>query len=423
MDEYQYVDYTNTYSRIMQFNKNKYVPIHRWYPFVEGYSAEFISSIIYEVGISSGSVCLDPFSGSGTSTVEFQNRGISCYSFEVNPLMYIISKAKLETYSFSSVYEYFLWIKNWNGNIELFTRFSTLVERPNISKWNFNLNVWKEVVRLRTAIYLIESEKYRNLFTVALASILLDVSNLYRNGKCLSYKRNWQSLNTNEYTVRELFEDKVHQILEDIKCCSRIKLIENKKKLYNIDSRVGICKFVPNESIDLVVTSPPYLNSRDYTDTYMLELKALELTPSADSIINLRKNTLRSHVQIKWNDIRTLDNHLFNAMLEELNSRACDKKSWNNSILDMVRLYFVDIDTLFCSLGKKVKKGGLVYFNVSNSAYFGYTINTLEICASIAESNGFYIKEIRKARYLKTSPQQKMEVGNLLEGVIVMMKR
>ena len=33
----------------MQFNKNKKEPFHRWYPFVEGYSKEFIQSIVKEM--------------------------------------------------------------------------------------------------------------------------------------------------------------------------------------------------------------------------------------------------------------------------------------------------------------------------------------------------------------------------------------
>ena len=47
--------------------------------------------------------------------------------------------------------------------------------------------------------------------------------------------------------------------------------------IYNEDCYVGI-KSIPDNSIDLVITSPPYLNSRDYTDTYMLELKTLGFT-------------------------------------------------------------------------------------------------------------------------------------------------
>lgn len=46
---YKHVDYYKTYGRIMQFNKNKKEPIHRWYPFVEGYSREFIESILKEM--------------------------------------------------------------------------------------------------------------------------------------------------------------------------------------------------------------------------------------------------------------------------------------------------------------------------------------------------------------------------------------
>jgi len=92
---------------------------------------------------------------------------------------------------------------------------------------------------------------------------------------------------------------------------------------------------------------------------------------------------------------------------------------WNDSIIDMVRLYFVDMQKIFKVLYKKLKKNGRVYFNVSNSAYFNVLINTLEICASIAENEGFVVQEIRKARNLKTSPQQQKKITNLLEGVIV----
>jgi hypothetical protein len=69
-----------------------------------------------------------------------------------------------------------------------------------------------------------------------------------------------------------------------------------------------------------------------------------------------------------------------------------------------------------------MKQNGRVYFNVSNSAYFNVLIDTLEICASIAEQEGFKVIEIRDARKLKTSPQQKEKIDKLLEGVIVLEK-
>lgn len=70
---YKHIDYYQIYGRIMQFNKNKREPIHRWYPFVEGYSKEFIESILKEM-TKKELVCVEPFSGSGTTALELQNR-------------------------------------------------------------------------------------------------------------------------------------------------------------------------------------------------------------------------------------------------------------------------------------------------------------------------------------------------------------
>lgn len=421
---FKYVDYYQEYGRIMQFNKNKKEPIHRWYPFVEGYSKEFIKSIIDEVNIKD-LVCLEPFSGSGTTSLELQHNNIPCYSFEINPLMYIIAKVKLENdYDLNKVELWHDFIQTNRAviNTDLKTVFSTLYEGDNKEKWNYDKAVGLAVQKLKTSISLVKEEKYKNLFFVVLSSILLDVSNLYRNGKCLSYKKNWNEINLSEADVFKKFDDKMDKEIKiDIQSIKKSKQ-NNIDILFNEDSRVGIETKVPDNSIDLVITSPPYLNSRDYTDTYMLELKTLGLTSTYEEVRNLREKTLRSHVQIKWEDNENINNKTLESTLKLLKDCSGDKKIWNSSILDMVRLYFVDMKKIFHVLYKKVKFGGRIYFNVSNSAYFNVMINTLEICAEIAESERFKVVEIRKARKLKPSPQQKEQIENLLEGVIVMEK-
>lgn len=421
---FKYVDYYQEYGRIMQFNKNKKEPIHRWYPFVEGYSKEFIKSIIDEVN-KKDLVCLEPFSGSGTTSLELQHNNIPCYSFEINPLMYIIAKVKLENdYDLNQVelWHDFVQTKRAVVNADLKTVFSTLYEGNNKRKWNYDKIVGLAVQKLKMAIDLIKEEKYKNLFFVVLSSILLDVSNLYRNGKCLSYKKNWEEITLSEADVFKKFDDKINkEIKKDIQSIKKTAQ-NNQNILFNEDSRVGIEKEVENNSIDLVITSPPYLNSRDYTDTYMLELKTLGLTNTYEEVRNLREKTLRSHVQIKWQDNESINNKTLEGTLKLLKDCSGDQEMWNSSILDMVRLYFVDMQKIFHIIYKKLKLGGRIYFNVSNSAYFNVMINTLEICAEIAESEGFKVIEIRKARKLKPSPQQKEQIENLLEGVIVMEK-
>ena len=82
-------DYSSIYDSIMQFNKNKTVSIHQWYPFVEGYSKEFIESILEEIDYIPENV-LEPFSGSGTTALELQFKNINCTSFEVSPFMHLL---------------------------------------------------------------------------------------------------------------------------------------------------------------------------------------------------------------------------------------------------------------------------------------------------------------------------------------------
>ena len=393
---------------------------------VEGYSREFIQSIIKENG-KKGLVCLEPFSGSGTTALELQNSGIECFSFEVNPLMYLVARVKLENrYTVERINEYLDHICSYRASIDavdLKSEFKTLYQSDDKKKWNYNKEVAEAVQKLHCAIKNIDDEVYRELFTVALAAILLDVSNLYRNGKCLSYKKGWKERTLTETEVFAKFDQKVrNELIVDIQKSLCQSPINNKQKLFNMDSRIGIDEKIADNSIDLVITSPPYLNSRDYTDTYMLELKTLGFTQNNDEIRHLREQTLRSHVQIKWKDKACVDNRYLRSTLEELETASRKTKIWNNSIIDMIRLYFVDIQKIFKIIYKKLKKGGKIYFNVSNSAYFNVLVNTLEICASIAEGEGYTVKEIRKARNLKTSPQQKDIIKSLLEGVIILEK-
>lgn len=431
--QYKYVDFFDTYGRIMQFNKNKTEPVHRWYPFVEGYSKEFIQSIVSEVrGGGQEIVCLEPFSGSGTTALELQNLGIKCISFEVNPLMYLISKVKLRgTYSYDKTKAWLSIVMKRAAESPIdiaSSQFPTLYENEAVQKWNIDQGAAVGVEKLKQAIFSIGTVEYKELFIVALAAILLEISNLYRNGKCLSYKENWKEVSVSQQDVFDLFHQKiVEELLPDIKSQEDIREketdktnVQNGDYLFLEDSRNAISKFVKDQSIDLVITSPPYLNSRDYTDTYMLELKALGFTKTLKDITELRNKTIRSHVQIKWNDPTNVENSQLAIVLHRLKEAEKNNTAWNRSIPDMVRLYFVDMQKIFQALSNKVKPDGKVFFNVSNSAYYGIEINTLDICASLAERQGFEIEEIRKARLLKTSPQQKKSVNKLLEGVIVM---
>lgn len=430
MKEYTLIDCTEKYDSVMQFDKNRNVFVHRWYPFVEGYSKEFIEDILKELTFIP-QCALEPFCGSGTTPVELQNHNIRCYSFEVSPFMHLLAQVKLErTYDVELLQKYISKVTlNLSHpstdirEIEDVPFGNTVIKKDGLKKWNFHDSAMDGILDIRHAIRVdVDDERYKKLFTIALASVIMQSSNLFRNGKCLSYKKDWENRVFSRKHIHELFLNRLNTVFaEDVRKISVTNaVVHNLDMCFFGDVRKNI-DMVPDASIDLIVTSPPYLNSRDYTDIYMLELKVLQLVNSHEELRNLRRNTLRSHVQIAYEKMTPIDNERLKRCLEEMQKK--DSGSWNSDIINMICGYFEDMQTLFLAFAKKVSGGGAVYFNVANSAYFGVEIPVDYIISDIAEDCGFDVIEVRKARNLKTSPQQSGLVGKLRESVIVMVKR
>lgn len=414
----------------MVFDKNKNVFVHRWYPFVEGYSKEFIEDILQELPFSP-QCALEPFSGSGTTPVELQNHGICCYSFEVSPFMHLLAKVKLErTYdeAMFTIYRNKVADSLLNPikdirSVEKIPFGDRVVRKDGLKKYNFHDTSLDGILDIRYAIRTeIDVEQYKNLFSIALASIILQVSNMFRNGKCLSYKKGWQKRIYSREEVHQLFLEKIDSvIIEDISIISQQEpSVMNSEVCFLGDVRMNI-DIVSDNSLDLIITSPPYLNSRDYTDIYMLELRVLQLVHNHKDLQTLRKSSIRSHVQVKYSEVEPIDNPRLRRCLSDMKDKEI--KGWNPDIFNMICGYFEDMQLLFKAFSRKMRQGGIVYFNVANSAYFGVEVPVDYIISDIAEECGFKVREIRKARDIKTSPQQRKQIGKKLrESVIVIDK-
>lgn len=431
LKEYPFKDCTEKYNSIMVFGKNKDVLVHRWYPFVEGYSKEFIEDILQELPFTP-QCALEPFCGSGTTPVELQNHNIRCYSFEVSPFMHLLAKVKLErTYDEATLIRFRNKVADSLArpmpdirNKELVPFGDTLVRKDGMKKWNFHDSSLDGILDIRYAIRTeVDDDRYSKLFTIALSSIILQASNLFRNGKCLSYKKGWETRIISRDEIHRLFLNQLDTVIyEDVKTLSSQRVRVCNADLCCLGDVRKSIENVEDDSLDLIITSPPYLNSRDYTDIYMLELKVLQLVNSHEDLQKLRKSTLRSHVQVKYGDMRPIDNLRLCDCLSDM--RKSNQKSWNSDIPNMICGYFEDMQQLFTAFSKKMRKGGVIYFNVANSAYFGVEVPVDLIISDIAENCGLKVREIRKARDIKTSPQQSKALGKKLhESVIVIDKQ
>ena len=145
MREYPLIDCTERYKSVMQFDKNKNVIVHRWYPFVEGYSKEFIEDILEELPFIPN-CALEPFCGSGTTPVELQNHKIHCYSYEVSPFMHLLAKVKLDcSYDVDTLDYYIKAVSEQLDNplddirsVERVPFGTTVVRKEGLKKWNFH---------------------------------------------------------------------------------------------------------------------------------------------------------------------------------------------------------------------------------------------------------------------------------------------
>ncbi len=421
------IDCTEIYNDLVSFASNRYYPVHRWYNLVEGYSRELVRRIIGELN-ELPNTCLDPFAGVGTTALTCQELGIKCVSIENNPFFYDVAKAKLRAdYSAKEFHELIIdfetYFKNCKFN-HLFPKLEseTFFEKEGLKKWIFDKPVALAIFDILNKIKELEihSSIYTNLFKIAIASILTSISNVFRNGKCLAYKKDWYEIRLKRKEVHEQF----------IKVCTDILLIDirtqeiNKPLVHNFvnffhgDSR-ELVKQIPNNSIDLIITSPPYLNSRDYTDTYRLELWILGYITNFKEEQTIRKSALTSHVQITLNDFEFPQIKELKEFIHYLES--LDGQLWNKNIPKMVKGYFSDMHDILFDLKDKLKDGSKLYINISNSAYAGKICEVDYILIEIAKQLGYKPIQIRKARFIKSSRQQKLP-EKLRESIIVLQK-
>jgi len=73
------------------FSPNMKLPIHRWFRYSAGFSAEWVRNIMAE---NKAKIVLDPFVGSGTVCIEADRRGIISYGVESHPFVYRLAQAK-----------------------------------------------------------------------------------------------------------------------------------------------------------------------------------------------------------------------------------------------------------------------------------------------------------------------------------------
>lgn len=387
--------YTNVDSNFV-FSSN--YPRHRWFNYKEGFSPVLVERIFNEYGLTKDSIVCDPFCGAGTTLAVAKAQGMSSIGFEVNPFAAFVTKVKTTDYNDNDIAAFKDVVDGLRG---ITIDHSIPLPENDYLKRIFDEEMLYVQLTIRKYIQSLSEEKSQQLLYFAWLSTLEKCS-LYRkagNGlKVKSHPPVYGSEGPFAFAVSCIVE-KAISMIEDYS-----KADNGPTPLVYEESVTNMNRYVRNDSLDLVLFSPPYANCFDYTKIYYLELWFGEFVNSAADQKDIRMKSLRSHCHATWPDRYT------SFHLDELNNDILpllrQQKLWTTRIPDMLNGYFADMEEALRQIYSALNKGGHCAIVVSNSAYAGIIIPTDVFLAMIAQRLGFTVEEIEVERLIITSSQQ-----------------
>lgn len=380
-------------------------PRHRWYFLKEAFSPALVTYAIRVEKLPRNAVIFDPFSGGGTTVVEASRLGKQSYGHEVNPFLVDVAKAKLacctaKQVRTSATVALAGALKGRRTPLEYFSTFS---KSGGSDKWLFNRPVLRAFSGAWASLKTHPGPS-RRILRIALIGAALDCANARKDGKCLRYRRAWREMNFEIDTFLDAFGNRVRDIVEDIESTT----LPVVGKIFTADSR----RRSLSARFDLCLTSPPYLNSFDYTDVYRPELFLGEYVSNMDQLTSVRRRTIRSHVQVRWTDPRSSDfGPAYDRIASDLKERV--HELWSQRIPLMTQAYFEDLQRVLVNLRAQAKRGAAAWFVVSTSAYAGIHIPVDVILSEVAERSGWSVRSVNKMRNLgRVANQQWAALSN-----------
>ncbi len=314
----QYSDYFYIIQKNNTRSVNQYLT-HWIYPYKGKFHPQMIRALLNIIGLKEGDTVLDPFIGSGTTAVEAQLLGINCIGVDVSPLCVIQSKVKTE--SIEVINE----IEEIKDNI---------LKKVNPSLFNQEGKPFLETISS------IPSEKVRNFYKMA---YLVAVSDNARRGR--NFEQSFhKNLNLMIKSVRD-FRDIAKQL---------------NLKMGRTEIIIGDSRNLPqeSESIDGIITSPPYSIALDYVsnDAHALEVLGYNLSEIREEFVGVR-------------------------------GRGPER----------INLYNQDMKKSYEEMYRVLKPGKFVVIVIGNATYMGEEIKTVEFTIDYCQKVGFkFIKNIDK---------------------------
>lgn len=373
--------------------------------------------------LSGTGTVLDPFCGSGTTLVEAKRYGYDSVGFDINPFACELTRAKTTTLAekpvdaiaeLQSTYGQFIDI---DADSELFVAEA----ETDVNDGWFPQPHFSQLVNLAQVIETLGDEygsEVERLLRIALSGIVREVS-YQRNGEFKRYRMPEEKRDQHTPDVFALLDESIEEVFESV-----VEFSQNGGggvTVYQSDSRE--LAELSDDSIDCVITSPPYGDHRTTVayGQFSRDLSIIAHNETRQSMLDVDKTGLGGRYEYETTDtIRTHSPSLERTILalEEVDGRSDDA-------ID----FFEDYFAVMKQVGRVVQAGHPVVWVVSNRTMSRQLIPTHLITEELCEHIGYeHIATVPRDIPTKTLPWENApenvegETGELMadENIIVL---
>ena len=374
------------------FKGGRKEPFARWYPYLEGYSTQFVEAILERYAPNAQTI-LDPFAGTGTTAFAGSELNKTAYFCEVNPVLQFISLTKIRVRRLklsqrSTLARALAQAKISLKELEKYPPNPTLHQayiRTFGDSSFFDDLVYDQVLQIRSWVdeVVLENPILADLITVATLSALVPASRMKRSGD-LRYK----TIKELERQVVPLVEgicQNIDQMIQDIQNDvdglrnEPLLICENTRSLDSI-SPLGV---------DAVITSPPYVNGTNYFRNTKIELWFLGCLKEKKDLTRFRKASLTAGI----NDVTVSKTPpASHPDVQKIVSKL-KKSAYDSRIPRMIACYFSEITEVFRAIRPHLTSDAIVAIDIGDSCYAGTHVPVDKLLSACLRELGFVQKD------------------------------
>jgi DNA modification methylase len=406
--------------------------LHEWYRFVLSYPPHLVREYFHRFSLSPGDVVLDPFCGTGTTPVEAKLGGFVGVGIEANPFPHFASSVKTDWRIQPSELER---LADQVSGSAYETLLKQGIDDENL---RHSGSVTLRGLPAPAAKALIKD----SISPLPLHKTLVLLDSLRRHTDHPAFRYDLLALGkalvTTIGNLKFGPEVGVGKIKQDVAVVSAW-LVEIERMARDLRSLDG-CNFLPTDvhlgdaravhsllapdSVNAVITSPPYPNEKDYTRTTRLETVLLGFAEDIEGVQKVKKRLVRSNTRSVYKDDDDeqwiADHPEINRLADEIEQRRIEMgkdSGFERQYARVTRLYFGGMARHLAELRAVLKPGAQLAYVVGDQAsYLRVMIRTGALLADLAERLGYEVEGIDLFRTRFATATQ----SDLREEVVVL---